>query len=210
VCDTSSDATFGGTCVECAATQYASCASGGVNYVCKSLTRTCSTTAVERSRDACGECVSDAQCQEGKLCVKQTFNDPTDSPDQGQIEIGYFCAWRLDAPNGPDGSCFSQRPYVAAREDVSSLDGATADVCLLAVTTCPAFADHRSKDCQTTPGSGVGDDALCGHPDAPHDGYCAKADDTTFRCTTPCGGADDDCKASFTCDTATEPDTCSL
>jgi hypothetical protein len=204
VCDTSSDAPFGGTCVECTPTQYSGCESGGVDYVCESLTRTCSTTAVEHSRDACGECVSDAQCQEGKLCVRQTFNDPTDAPDEGQIEIGYFCAWRLDAPNGPDGSCFSQRPYVAVREDASSLDGTTADVCLLAVTTCPAYADYRSKDCETAPSSGEGDDALCGHPDAPHDGYCVSPDNTNtnFRCTTPCGGTDD-CEPNFGCPLAT-------
>ena len=65
VCDHSSDATYGGTCVPCTGTNYANCKSGGTQYVCDSAARTCTTDKVEGSALACDACVSDAQCASG-------------------------------------------------------------------------------------------------------------------------------------------------
>jgi hypothetical protein len=191
VCDVSSDATYGGSCVECTGTDYA-CGKAGDNtpYVCDSLRRECSTQKAG-NKDLCGGCVSDAECQTGKLCVLQTFNDPNDSPDQGAIEIGYFCVWRFDANPGPDMNCFSKPPYVTRQSSTTSLDGTTADVCTLRTSTCPAQVDFSNKDC--APG-GTPQDNLCGDPDAPTDGYCLETSSPgIYRCTVPCGG-DPDCK----------------
>ena len=204
VCDTSTDPTYGGKCVKCTGASYEPCKQG-MNYVCNSLARTCST-AVEKTADVCQPCVSDSQCQEGKLCVLQTFDDPLDSPDQGSYEIGHFCAWRKDASNGPAGSCFSERPFVRTHEDVLSIDGSDADVCILRTSTCPGYRSFSTTNCKSA--LGTADDNLCGHPGV-HDGYCIQVDASTFRCTTLCGG-DDDCKAGFACNATTDPDTCSL
>jgi hypothetical protein len=209
VCDESSDATYGGRCVPCTGAKYASCEKTGTAYVCESLTRTCSTTAVAGLAAECSPCVSDAHCQSSKLCVMQSYNDPFDNPNQGAVEVGYFCAWRKSAPSGPNGSCFSARPYVKTVAGVS-IDGTAADVCVLRVSTCPALTDYSSKNCGVSDGMGglMADDALCGDPDL-HDGYCAEPETGTFLCTTLCLG-DTDCKLGASCDTSPEPDTCSL
>jgi hypothetical protein len=196
VCDTADNAPVKGKCVECTGQKYAACLQGSTQYVCDSANRVCSGTAVALTADVCFPCVSDAQCEAGKICMKQTFDDPTDSPDQGAIDIGYFCAWRFDAASGPNMNCFSTPPYVARDQAHASIDGTAADVCVLAVSTCPALTDFRSKNCALT---GTPDDNQCGFAGAPHDGYCVETSSPgVYRCTMPCGSADD-CKPSFSC-----------
>ena len=209
ICDSTDDATYGGKCVQCTGKDYSTCTQGALKYVCDSLVRSCSTAALEKSADACQPCISDAQCQVGKLCVFQTFDDPLDAPNRGSTDIGYFCAWRKDAASGPAGSCFSERPFIRTVDESAenqSIDGIATDLCVLAVTTCPAYSHYRSKDCKSQ--LGTADDTLCGKP-VVDDGYCVQVDASTFRCSTYCGG-DDDCKAGFSCNAATSPDTCSL
>jgi hypothetical protein len=202
VCDTSSDATFGGTCVECTGSSYETCKEGSTEYVCVSLERECSnsTDHIKNGTDVCGECVSDAECMAGQLCVMQTFDDPTDSPDVGDIEIGFFCTWKKNsgAPGAPV-QCVDARPYSHVVEDIVSLDGSASDICTLGTYTCPALMDHNSQDCAA---AGTGSDELCGHPEAPHDGFCRLKESgppvDIYRCTTPCSG-DDDCQTGKTC-----------
>lgn len=199
VCDTAAGATQG-KCVQCTGAKYAACKQGSTQYVCESLNRVCSATAVELSADVCSECVSDAQCQMGKLCVKQLFDDPTDSPDRGAIDIGYFCAWHKNAGvGGAPAQCSSVPPYVNVATGAMSMDGATADVCVLRVSTCPALTDFSNKDCAP---SGTADDNQCGSSAAPHDGYCVLKEvgppKDVYQCTVPCGSAAD-CKPGFTC-----------
>jgi hypothetical protein len=210
VCDTAAGATQG-RCVQCTGTKYESCKQGSTQYVCNSLNRTCSNTAVEHSGDLCTECVSDAQCQAGKLCVKQTFDDPSDSPDQGAIDIGYFCAWHKNSGvGGAPAQCTSAPPYINVEAAAVSMDGETADVCVLRVSTCPALADFSNKDCAP---SGTPNDTLCGASVAPHDGYCvlkeAGPPNDIYRCTVPCMG-DTDCPGSSTTCSLASPRLCTL
>jgi hypothetical protein len=206
VCDDSDHDELGGTCVECTPSDF-DCGEGAgdASKVCNSLTRECSDE-LEESADVCDECVSDAQCQPGALCVRQTFDDPTDDPDEGDIEIGWFCTWRVDAADGPDGDCFDEPPYVEQLDGVTSLDGTTRDVCVLGRSTCPAHEDFFDKDCAP---DGPLDHEICGHMDAPRDGYCVMVGASTYRCTVPCMG-DDDCPGTAsTCPLAT-PRMCTL
>ncbi len=60
-----------GTCVECTAVDRTAC---GAN-VCDVTVRTCTTSAVE-SADLCEACVSDAQCQTGRVFVAMSGDTP--------------------------------------------------------------------------------------------------------------------------------------
>ncbi len=203
-------------CVECTGADYEACGtSGGTPLVCNSLERRCST-ALEGSAVTCGGCVSDAQCSDGRLCVEQVF--------EGQ-SVGYFCLYREDTL----GDCQAQgRPYVASIAGISSVDGVDATVCGLAVSTCPARQDYRTKDCglgEVAGGAGgasgapvmaggggssgsAGADALlrpelslCGFA-APDDARCVPWGEQLYRCTMRCVSTDD-CLPGSTCD----PDT---
>ncbi|HEX7476796.1 MAG TPA: hypothetical protein VF331_03250 [Polyangiales bacterium] len=205
VCDTSSDPTFGGSCVKCTGTKYAACGkgAGAKPIVCNSLTRTCAAaTVTEHSAGLCDSCLSDAQCAAQELCVKQTFGSPA-------IDVGYFCFWRKDATGSgaPAGNCLNVRPFAGGKLGQTSIDATTADICGLRATTCPAYKDYSSKDCS---GSGSGDNSLCDdtHASSP-DGYCTQDTSNNWRCTTPCL-SDDDCRPGSTCPTGNTPLVCSL
>lgn len=184
-----------GTCVECTGTDYAAC--GG--NVCDSRLKTC-TGFAPGSGNLCGECVSDAQCRDGQLCIPMMF-DKADGT--GPAEVGTFCLWEQASvgANAPNGDCFTVRPYVRATAS-TSLDGVASTFCGLAVSTCPAL-EHYRTDCAT-----AGMDDLCGAPGF-NDGYCVAAGALTTKCTVACGG-DDDCRPGFSCDTNTNPPTCAL
>lgn len=183
-----------GSCVECTGDDPSAC---GAN-VCDSRMSTCTTTPAGTT-GLCQPCVSDAQCRPGQLCIPMTFGTP-------EVEVGLYCLWRQDATESgaPMGDCFAARPYVDAAA-LTSVDGATATVCSLAVSTCEAHNDYRTTAC-TLPGTPADDE--CGVPGQP-DGYCVMAGAATNRCTVPCGG-DDDCQTGFTCDTTVTPTVCSL
>jgi hypothetical protein len=121
-------------------------------------------------------------------------------------DVGYFCQWkRGDVANGAPAVCGTEQPYVATDSGVVSIDGVTADVCGLRVSTCIAHQDFGSKDCAPT---GTPDDSLCGFV-APDDASCALFDVGLYRCTVPCL-TDDDCPVGTPCDTGTNPRVCQL
>jgi hypothetical protein len=202
-----------GECVECTGTDYEGCGKDGSGdqLVCESLNRRCSITATEHSTDACGPCVSDAQCQPGRLCMPQR---------EDAVEIGWFCLWRKAASIGisaPNGNCNPgpnprNRPFVADFSGVNartSIDAVTADVCDLRVSSCLAFNQFSVTSC--TPEADP-DDALlqCGHA-LLQDALCSEtsASSGNFQCTMRCLG-DDDCKPGVGCNVAATPDVCSL
>ena len=165
-----------GECVECLTED--DC--GG--YVCAPDTHSC-TSLPAGVKFACEECVHDAECQTGQLCVEQEFEGTS---------VGTFCTWTKAARVGSGGSCDPDgKPFALLSSEATSIDGATADLCVLATTTCPAYFDHRQPHC-----TGTDDDASCGAADL-NDGQC-ELKSTTYLCTYACG-SDVDCKTGFTC-----------
>ena len=162
-----------GSCVECLSD--ADC--GG--HVCNPQTHECTELPVQ-ALPVCAECVHDAECQEGQLCVEQEKHG----------HVGSYCTWTKAALVG-EGSCIVDGRPFAGFASLTSTDGATADLCVLATTTCPAFLDHRQPLC-----SGPEDDASCGAPGA-NDALC-ELKSSTYLCTYPCG-SDVDCATGFSC-----------
>lgn len=84
-----------------------------------------------------------------------------------------------------DQSCLSAgRPFAyQTAEPVESVDGASAVLCILATTTCPAFlqAWQTVPDCKT-----IDDDDACGVPGI-DDGLCRLNNESEPFCTYPCG-----------------------
>jgi hypothetical protein len=199
----SSDAGAGGesgTCVQCTGTDYATCGqSGGKNLICDSLADTCSTTQTQHSAGLCQTCISDAQCAAGELCAEQTFNGKS---------VGHFCFYKQgDTANGAPVDCtLTGRPFVSVL-NTTSIDGQLADLCTLAVTTCPALNEYRSLPvCNPT---GTPNDTLCGFAPG-EDSKCEPYGLTQYRCTVTCLG-DDDCPlgATVTCSKGNNPNFCS-
>jgi hypothetical protein len=172
-----------GACVECTAENRSACGT----FVCDGSSNTC-TTRPEHSKDNCGDCVADAECMAGRVCVVMTLDS---------TNVGQFCQWQQAArPPGPDGVCNNVRPY-AGVEPVTTIDDASTTICTLDLTTCAAVDDYSAE----TPCSG---DDECGDPTV-DDGLCrfnaGAAEDT---CTIPCIGNSDcppgaNCEAGFYC-----------
>jgi len=183
--------------VQCTGTDYAACGqSNGKSLVCDSLRRTCSS-ATQGSAGLCQTCVSDAQCAPGELCAEQVFNGAS---------VGYFCFFEQgQTTQGAPAVCGDTgRPYVKAQR-TTSIDGQSAEICTLAVSTCPALNEFRAKSCDN---AGAADDQLCGV--APGvDSKCVVYTSTQYRCTVTCG-SDDDCKTGFSCNTGVNPNFCNL
>ncbi len=209
-----------GECWECTGTKYAGCRDGGTDFVCDSLARVCSTRE-EESATVCDECISDAHCEPGMVCVHMQFGDPA-------LDVGWFCQWEESATGdgAPNGACGAADPFVSTQPllaedpDVVSIDGEDTTICTLRVSTCPAFQHFSSEaiDCNTgSSGSPVLDDGLCGFDysndpaqdelDGNQDAYCAQFDSMTYRCTMHCL-TDDDCRSGSACNTTT--DRCNL
>lgn len=208
ICDTSSDATYGGKCVQCTGTRYEVCGTDPVStrsFVCDSRARSCSNTATARSTGLCGDCVTDAQCFEGQLCMQQTFGTPA-------MNAGFYCFWRKNASGSgaPANNCASVAPFVGAKPSQDSIDGESGEVCGLRATTCQGYRDYSNRSCESTQTPGTGDDALCGfaHPTTP-DGYCRQDSSSNFLCTLPCNG-NQDCKGTSTCNDQVVPNVCTL
>src|SRR6187455_2845011 len=65
----------------------------------------------------------------------------------------------------------------------ASIDGQTADICTLRVSSCVASAEFSTKNCAPT---GAPDDALCGVA-APIDAKCIQVTaSSAYRCTMTC------------------------
>ena len=203
-----------GLCVECTGAEYSGCGTcdpsehdcgqkdqfAGAPLVCDSLAKACSDQP-EASSGLCGKCVSDAECPAGQLCVPHEFDDTT---------IGYFCFWQKNAgQGGAPSSCSSARPYVEALPGTDSIDSATAEVCALRASSCPAHQDFSSPDANCAP-AGTPDDTLCGEPGV-SDAYCRlfEANPDVYRCTVPCL-SDDDCRPGSDCDIMADPPHCVL
>lgn len=188
-----------GACVECTADSRAACTSG----VCLLGTESCAPTGGANA--LCGECVADAECPAGQLCIAMMYDDPaTGAADP--VSAGNHCLWRSDAsgPGAPGGACSTIRPYVSTVSR-TSVDGTTANVCTLALSTCEAHEDFRMVNCMTLDAPG---NARCGR-DAVADGVCRSTGGPTNLCTVYCG-SDTDCRAGFTCDAGFTPGQCRL
>jgi hypothetical protein len=145
----------------------------------------------------CSECVRDAECQTGMLCVPMRF---------GGQPVGQHCLWRQDAaaPGAPNGDCVTgARPFVQA-ELITSIDGMMTTVCGLRNSTCEAQDDYSSEDCEQL---GMPNDALCGR-EGVADGVC-RAFGAANLCTVFCR-SDLDCPADATCNTAATPRICNF
>jgi len=182
-----------GACVQCTGTKAEACGSqDSVPLVCDSLGKTCSMLKAGKT-DVCQPCVSDAQCMPGRLCVQETLSN-------GQ-KLGFACFWKegdpqVDAP----ANCFVDgRPFIKQLPNASSIDGATANICTLRVSSCLAFRQFSSDvDCATTTPNPMADDSKCGVVPG-EDARCAVVQPGVFRCTMPCG-SNKDCKLQFDCE----------
>lgn len=188
-----------GECVQCTGKDYAACGeSMGTPLICDTVTRTCTTTK-EHSAGLCSVCVSDAHCQTGQLCVKEQYGSPT------KQDVGYFCFSRQAAVPGADCTLLDNQPYVATLKKQTTIDGDTADICGLAVSTCIARKQFRSKDCKT---SSAADDQKCGFAPG-KDSKCSPFGASQFLCTMTCL-SDFDCPTGAPCDTDASPAVCKL
>jgi hypothetical protein len=189
-----------GTCVQCTGTKFTACGNNaGTPLVCDSLMRTC-TTSKQHSSGLCQPCVTDAQCNAGEMCVLDRFDTPSK-------DVGYFCHWKQgDVADGAPADCTAGgQPYVGVQTNAVSIDGASSDICSLAVSTCVARNEFRSKDCTV---AAAPDDVVCG-VSPPKDAKCALFGVNTYRCTVTCG-SDDDCPSPFTCNIGVTPAVCSF
>lgn len=170
-----------GTCVECTGTDYATCN----GPVCETRQRTCSGFPPGMT-GLCSECVSDAQCRDGMLCVPMNYPTATDP------EVGTFCLWKQSAAGmgAPNGSCSTVAPY-SRQVAVRSIDGVMDTVCSLRDTTCAGLRSYLTE-CPTTMDDECGapgfDDALC------------LTDGATYRCTPRCTVSSDCVSATSICD----------
>jgi hypothetical protein len=186
-----------GSCVECIDNSGCEATEG-----CDLPTNACRTFTAE-SANTCGDCVADAECMAGRLCIPFTYDDPR-TPAADPVPAGNHCAFRQDAagPGAPAGDCVNIRPYVRAQMAMS-VDGVETTFCTFRQSTCEAHRDFSMTDCMTLDLAG---DALCGIDDV-GDGVCRMFGATTNRCTVFCG-SDDDCPMGFACDTAATPRVC--
>jgi len=185
-----------GTCVECTGTQYAACSGdAGTARVCNSLTNTCSDE-FEHSAGLCQPCISDAQCALGELCVEQKVNG---------VSAGHFCFWKQgDTTNGAPADCTLARPYVKIVEGAVSIDGSSATMCGLRVSSCTALNQFSQTSCASA--TNTANDALCGV--APGiDSKCEPYGTSQFRCSVTCLSADD-CKLGVGCNAGVNPNVC--
>src|SRR6478736_496486 len=188
-----------GTCVQCTGKKFAACGQdSGTPLVCDSLKKTCSKNK-QASAGLCKPCVSDAQCENGEVCVLDRYGSPAK-------DVGYFCHWKKgDVANGAPTVCSSSPPYAATLAGVTSVDGAVTDICTLNKSTCVALGQFAKKDCTVSNGP---DDSLCGFAPT-KDSKCALYDTGIYRCTMTCGGADEDCPGT-TCDNGKVPFVCTF
>ena len=117
--------------------------------------------------------------------------------------VGWFCLWRKDATGtsleteGPDGSCGpdgdtrGSSPFSVERSGVTTLGGATVDVCDLELSTCAAYNVFRGR-CESRDAPDTPDHSRCGF-DPPNDGFCASIrEGGSWRCSLPCNAAGTD------------------
>jgi len=174
-----------GSCVECVTAD--DCKVGSDLFVCAPNTNTCTATK-PNSLFACDECAHDLDCQVGQLCVTQVFESAT---------IGNFCTWtKAGRPATASGSCNPNgKPFAGFAAAATSVDGATADLCVLRKTTCPGYLDYlQVVDGCEGPGT---QDSACGAANV-SDGLCRNNTESDPFCTYPCS-INADCAGSASC-----------
>ena len=178
-----------GACVQCTGTKAEACGA----FVCDSMSKTCSTLTAGTA-DLCKPCVSDAHCKPGRLCVQEIVN--------GKM-LGFACFWKKgDAQNSAPANCSPNgRPYARAL-NATSIDGVTADICTLSISSCLALKQFKNDIC-----NGTDDMTTCGAVPGV-DARCVSAE-TGFKCTMTCI-SNEDCVGSVACDTSPTPRTCNL
>lgn len=199
VCDAAAAAP---ACVQCTGTDYSACGTDSATstpLVCDSLEHTCTANKLHSS-GPCGSCVTDAQCPLGQVCLLDKYGT---TPQ----EVGYFCHWKVgDTANGAPTDCFGDgQPYARTMANAVSIDGITADVCTLRVSTCIANNQFSAKNCAPT---GTPDDSQCGFS-PPTDAKCGQVSGSNYRCTMTCLSTED-CPLGSTCNTLVNPHLCSL
>ena len=179
-----------GSCVQCTLDDATACSGN----VCNARMGVC-TTETPGDTPVCRPCVADAQCEPGMLCVDMMY---------GGSDVGSYCLWTIGAPSpGPAGDCTTARPYVQPMAGTESVDGMTATVCTLALTTCAAVSDFRTGGRGGTSCELDGDPDQCGL-DGEDDAACVVFGASTNFCTLPCT-SDVDCPdapgpAYYACD----------
>ncbi len=147
-------------CVQCTGAERDAC-SGGAG-VCNALTRTCTLLPVG-SAGLCDTCVSDAHCSANgtSFCAVQLF---------AGSEVGHFC-FPASSQNGCSLTPFSN-PI-----PMTTIDGDSALLCMLRLTTCPALSHVETLSCA------MPED--CGEPGI-DDGRCLNG-----LCSLPCATGND-------------------
>ena len=169
-----------GACVECSSES--DC--GG--NVCDPVADSC-TQLPAGALVACQECQFDAECKTGQLCVEQKLNSTV---------VGNYCTWTREAHVPGDPSCFTNgRPY-ANDVNTTSVNGVTADMCVLRTTTCAALA-HHSQSVTGCVDTTSGSDDACGAAGVA-DGVCELKSGVTPLCSYPCL-SDEDCSPGAAC-----------
>jgi hypothetical protein len=114
-----------GACVECTGTQYDACRVGAAQFVCDSRLRSCADKAVA-TEAPCYECVSDAQCMPGLLCMHTK---------KGTADTGLYCLSKLAEMAG--SSCLGD--LTASEATWVSVDGVSEVVCRHPTWSCPEY-----------------------------------------------------------------------
>jgi hypothetical protein len=194
---------FQGQCVECTADKLDNCAvdDDGKHDVCNAKTLTCEVGVKEQSGTLCGvkdqkPCVSNRECPEGSVCVQEFLGEQTSD--------SWYCMPLQSS------ALLCTQPF-AGQETRPTIDGSSADVCSLALSTCTAHAQYRNTPCASDSDPNQGDDSKCGLPGI-DDGYCAKGGLALgWRCTVKCNNDIVDCPlAAASCKADSSPNFCSL
>jgi hypothetical protein len=134
------------------------------------------------------------------MCVLDKFGNPAQ-------DVGYFCHWKKgDIANAAPTDCFATgKPYAGTQVNATSIDGGISDICSLAVSTCVARNQFKSKDCAV---ASAPSDATCGFAPT-KDSKCAPVpSSSSYRCTMTCI-SDEDCPGTG-CDTGAAPPVCTF
>ncbi len=142
ICDLSNP--NGPQCVQCTGSERQACGAD----VCDFKTAECSASSPVGSSGLCEPCVSDAQCEAAARCVQQTF---------AGSDVGAFCFPLRVA----DQEC-ALAPF-SDLKTATTVDGLSADVCLLRRTTCPGLLDVNRTACTASADCGATglDDGRC-------------------------------------------------
>lgn len=202
VCEASSH-----QCVQCTDSDRSACCSPGsepcLPTVCDNRDHTCSDR-LPMSAEPCEQCLSDTQCRNNHVCVKQRFDvDPTANEQWTELE-GHYCLPKVQVEADADNqdTCYDDyAPFIRREPAVQTISGETADICTLRQSTCPAFVGHEDRNdaCQTM--ESTPNHSACGY-EGLDDARCVLQETagTTriYLCKMVCL-VDKDCKEDYRC-----------